>query len=146
MARKREKPTENPLLRERVGAIVGETKTAIVQSPTDQSAAVQNPSKKLNRNPHRRRGMKTVHLKVRMSAEEAEAVEKFARTLSSYMRTKVMGSEVTRALWTIALRAEERLAEVSHKAPSLERPSYGDKLAMAEFEDIIADFLQRTLK
>lgn len=145
MARRREKPAENPLLRERVGAIVGETRAAAVPTATDQSTAIQKPSKKHKPEPHRR-GMKTVHLKVRMTAEEAEAVEKFARTLSSYMRARVMGSEVTRALWTIALRAEERLAEVSHKAPSLERPSYGDKLAMAEFEDAIAEFLQRVLR
>lgn len=87
-----------------------------------------------------------MHVKTRCTRETAEAMERFTRTLSAYLKTTVKGSEVTRALWTLALRSEERLAEVAHKAPSMDRPSSGDRLARAEFEDAIAEFLQRVLR
>lgn len=73
-------------------------------------------------------------------------MDRFTRTLSSYLRTTVKGSEVTRALWTLAIRSGDGLADLAGKVPRLDRPSYGDRLAMAEYEDAIAEFLLASLK
>ena len=146
MAKKRDAPTENPLLRKRVGSIVGE-----VEQGRGQTAPVltERALKKAPANPKRapgKKGREYLHVKTRFTKEEAAAMDRFTRTLSAYMQTKLWGSEVTRALWTIAIRAEERLAEMSHNAPALERPSNGDRMAYAEFEDAIAEYLQRVLR
>lgn len=151
MAKRREIPSENPLLRERVGAIVGDVTPPPLAheaefTPKEQVASTSIPSPKRQPARRRKQGREDVHAKTRLTREEADAIERFTRTLSAHLRTKVNGSEVTRALWTIALRAEERLAQLSHKAPALERPCYGDQLAMAEFEDAIVEFLQRVLR
>lgn len=146
MAKRRDRPVENPLLRDRVDAIVGEALR--VPSPPIQAKPepVQGTSPKHKTIMPRKRGREEVHVKTRCTREEAEAMERFTRTLSAYLKTTVKGSEVTRALWTLALRAEERIAEVAHKAPSMDRPSYGDRMGRAEFEDAIAEFLQRVMR
>ncbi|XOV75132.1 MAG: hypothetical protein ACFHWZ_17045 [Phycisphaerales bacterium] len=92
------------------------------------------------------RGKAAVQIKARFSKREAEEVDRFTRTLSSYLRTTVKGSEITRALWTLAIRSGDGLADLAGRAPKLERPSYGDRLAMAEYEDEIAKFLLAALK
>lgn len=56
------------------------------------------------------------------------------------------GSEVTRALWTLAVRSDDGLEDLVGRAPTLDRPSYGNRLAMAEYEDAIAEFLLAALK
>lgn len=87
-----------------------------------------------------------MQIKARFSRSEAEELERFARTLSSYLRSTVKGSEVTRALWTLAIRSQDHLAEIASRAPRMDRPSYGDRLGMAQYEDAIADFLLLALK
>lgn len=146
MAKRRDRPVENPLLRDRVDAIVGEATRAMNQPVERQTEPHQAVPPKHKPTVPRKRGREEVHVKTRCTREEAEAMERFTRTLSAYLKTTVKGSEVTRALWTLALRAEERLAEVAHKAPSMDRPSYGDRMGRAEFEDGIAEFLQRVLR
>lgn len=146
MAKKRTRPVENPLLRDRVSAIVGEGRREQLTVPTGDVKPVQKTPPKRKTATPKKRGRDEVHIKARFSRKEAEAIERFTRTMSAYMQTKVMGSEVTRALWTLALRAEERIAEVSQKAPGMERPSYGDRMAMAEFEDGIAEFVLQVLR
>lgn len=148
MAKRRDRPATNPLHKDRVAAIAkpaerhAPVEAAVPKANTEPEAARQE------QRPHRARdrGRAIVHVKTRFSQAEAERVERFARTISSYLRSTVKGSEVTRALWTLALRAEDELAEIASKAPKMDRPSYGDRLGMAEYEDAIADFLLLALK
>jgi hypothetical protein len=146
MAKKRNTPIENPLLRNRVSSIVGEVEQGRDQEIQAQPQAVSKKQPSKSTKGSTRKGREYLHVKTRFAKEEAEAMERFTRTLSAYMQTKLWGSEVTRALWTIAIRAEERLAEVSHNAPNLERPSNGDRMAYAEFEDAITEFLAKVLR
>lgn len=148
MAKRRDRPATNPLHKDRVAAIA----KPMERQPTIE-AADPKPSRELipvkqEQRSHRARdkGKAIVHVKTRFSQAEAEQVERFARTISSYLRSTVKGSEVTRALWTLAIRAEDELASIASKAPKMDRPSYGDRLGMAEYEDAIADFLLLALK
>lgn len=148
MAKHRDRPATNPLHKDRVAAIA---KPMERQPPIEAAvprASGESTSVKQEQRSHRARdkGRAIVHVKTRFSQSEAEQVDRFARTISSYLRSTVKGSEVTRALWTLAIRAEDELASIAGKAPKMDRPSYGDRLGMAEYEDAIADFLLLALK
>ena len=164
MAKRRERPATNPLLKDRVAAIVapiqhGTNDTADTPVTNEQAATVNMPdpvadmehqSEEETHNPtefatHKKRETK-VQIKTRVSRSEAEEMERLTRTLSSYLGTKVNGSEVTRALWSLAIRSQEEFAAVIDRQDRLERPSTGDPLGMAQFEDAIADLLLLAMK
>jgi len=86
----------------------------------------------------------THQIKTRFSEQEAEAIEAFRVSLEQRLGVKLRQSQITRALWTIMLRAEDDLDGV--RAPELERPSYGDVWGMAAFEDAIAGYLHAAIK
>lgn len=147
MAKQRNRPAVNPLLRDRVRAIVepvspevSKREITTTEADTGEGRAVHSGAR------HANRGRVTVQIKARFTESEAEEVRRFARTLSSYLRSTVNGSEVTRALWTLAIRSQDELAELAVRAPRIERPPNGDRLAMAQYEDAIADFLLLALK
>lgn len=148
MAKRRQRPASNPLLKDQVAAITAPApepaKNMIVEPTETPGTHTRSPMSTPRRSLDR--GKAVVQIKARFSQAEAEQVERFARTISSYLRSTVKGSEVTRALWTLAIRAEDELAEIASKAPKMDRPSYGDRLGMAEYEDAIADFLLLALK
>ncbi len=83
-------------------------------------------------------------IKTRFTVQEAEHIDAFRAELSARLGVKLRGSQISRALWTLALRAEEELDNV--RAPELRRPSYGDPLGMAAFEDAIAEYLLSAIK
>ena len=87
-----------------------------------------------------------MQIKARFPKEEAEEVDRFTRTLSSYLNTTVKGSEITRALWRLTIRSGDGLADLASRTPKLDRPSNGDRLAMAEYEDAVAEFLLLAIK
>lgn len=152
MAKRRDRPAVNPLLKDRVDAIVGIPETVPAKpAGLTQGRGLSDPylPQQAGQGPPNRRterGKAAVQIKARFSKREAEEVDRFTRTLSSYLRTTVKGSEITRALWTLAVRSGDGLADLAGRAPRLERPSYGDRLAMAEYEDAIAEFLLAALK
>lgn len=141
MARRRDRPTVNPLLKDRVAAIA---RAPAAPPAAPQPRAPHDAHERPARGTHR--GKASVQIKARFSPSEAEQVDRFARTLSSYLRTTVKGSEVTRALWSLAIRSQDELAELASRAPRMDRPSYGDRLGMAQYEDAIADFLLLAIK
>jgi len=152
MAKQRKRVVVNPLLKDRVDAIVvpldAESADQADRQPSANPArASTEPPPKRNATPSKaREGRATVQLKARFSRESAEEIERFTRTLSSYLNTTVKGAEITRALWSLAIRSSDNLADLSTKQPDLDRPSNGDRLAMAEFEDAIAIYLLYALK
>lgn len=146
MAKRRDRPAVNPLVRDHVAAIVGPVASPPVpEGPAPQTDRGAEEGAR-GRTRRRERSDLVIHIKTRVTASEAKEVERLARTLSSYMQSTVKGSEVTRALWTLAIRAQDELATIAAKAPKIDRPSYGDRLGMAEYEDAIADFLLLALK
>ena len=152
MAKRRDRPAENPLLKDRVAAIVARVEPTAVASPppTVQAADTKRKPEEGTRNPTelapRRKRETKVQIKTRVSQSEAEEMERLTRTLSSYLGAKVNGSEETRALWTLAIRSQEEFAAVIGRRSRLERPSTGDPLGMAQFEDSIADLLLLAMK
>lgn len=152
MAKRRERPAANPLLKDRVSAIVGpaEPLPADDASPRDDDRdhAGLLPPRAVEKTASRRpeRGKATVQIKTRFPREEAEEVDRFTRTLSSYLNTTVKGSEITRALWRLAIQSGDGLADLASRVPKLDRPSNGDRLAMAEYEDAVAEFLLLAMK
>lgn len=149
MAKRRSRPAVNPLIKDRVEAIVRQPEPPKApQGEEWPSRAVTDAPERTSALTARRtdRGKTAVQIKARFSKREAEEVDRFTRTLSSYLRSTVKGSEITRALWTLAIRSGDGLADLAGRAPKLERPSYGDRLAMAEYEDAIAKFLLAALK
>jgi len=150
MAKRRDRPSVNPLLRDHVTAIVGPAG----QGSDGASERAQHAARSPDRprvTPDDQRASPTkrkngVQIKARFTKAEGDEIERFTRTLSSYLQLTVMGSEVTRALWTLALRSQDQLAELATSAPRMERPPYADKLAMAQYEDAVADYLLRALK
>lgn len=164
MAKRRERPATNPLLKDRVAAIVAprepDTNSAVEHtSPTEPAAAenarqpaaeAEGSAEEGERSPigpvPRRKRETKVQIKARVSKSEAEEMERLTRTLSSYLGAKVNGSHVTRALWTLAIRSQEEFAAVIDRRSPLERPSNGDPLGMAQFEDAIADLLSRAIR
>lgn len=149
MAKRRSRPAVNPLLKDRVEAIVRQPEPTETPHGDNERGRVPSEHPQPISAPAARRtarGRAAVQIKARFSKREAEEVDRFTRTLSSYLRTTVKGSEVTRALWTLAIRSGDGLADLAGRAPKLERPSYGDRLAMAEYEDEIAKFLLAALK
>lgn len=142
MAKRRDTPPTNPLLKNRVAAIVGPVAHSVQSEPEEGAEPV--PAGKAANTP--RSGEVYTQVKTRFTPEDAEEIKRFVRTLSSYLQTTVMRAEVTRALWTLALRSQDQLAELAAKAPDVDRPSNGDRLAMAQYEDAIAEFLLMALK
>jgi len=152
MAKRRERPAVNPLLKDRVNAIVAAVEVEPAD-PTDVQPAdrrertTPEASSKRNVAPMKiGQGRATVQVKARFSRKGAEEIERFTRTLSTYLGTTVKGAEITRALWSLAIRSGDNLADLSPKAPKLDRPSNGDRLSMAEFEDAIALHLHTALR
>jgi hypothetical protein len=149
MAKRRSRPAVNPLIKDRVEAIVRQPDNSESHQRDHRlNRVLPNPHERVSSPAARRtdRGKAAVQIKARFSKREAEEVDRFTRTLSSYLRSTVKGSEITRALWTLAIRSGDGLADLAGRAPKLERPSYGDRLAMAEYEDEIAKFLLAALK
>ncbi len=146
MAKRREEPPVNPLLKKHVAAIVGPARSAEAQAEPGERAGSAGRARPNRPAKASRANGVHVQVKARFTREEAEEIRRFARTLSSYLQATVKGSEVTRALWTLALRSQDQLAQLAAGAPNLDRPSNGDRLAMAQYEDAIAEFLLLALK
>ncbi|MEO1009572.1 MAG: hypothetical protein AAFX79_13500 [Planctomycetota bacterium] len=147
MARPRDRLVSNPLKRDHVAAIAGVVPARGAPSDANvESPESDRPVEHERRVHRRRRPEATRQLKARFSVSEAEDIECFTRTLSGYLGCKINTSEVTRALWTLAVRSQDELAGLSARAPSLERPSYGNRFDMADYLDDMADFLLLALK
>ena len=86
----------------------------------------------------------TLQIKTRVTAQEADAIDELRMKLELKIGAKLMGSEIMRALLMILLRVDDELDTV--RAPEMVRPSYGDSMSLAEFEDEIAAYLLALIK
>jgi len=151
MAKRRERPVENPLRRDLVASISGRAAVAVLP-PKDEQGREQKPDR-VGR-PPRKWSAATVTMKTRFVEAEAKENAELARWLGKLVRRPgdrgarqvVTESHITRALWSLARRASDELEVLGSKAPKLKRPPHGDSIATAEFEDAIADFILAALK
>lgn len=151
MAKRRERPVENPLRRDLVASITGKAATAVLPEKGDQGP--QNNGTQPTR-PPRKWSTPTVTMKTRFVAAEAKDNAELAGWLGKLVRRPgdrgarqvVTESHITRALWSLARRASDEMESLGSKAPKLKRPPHGDSIATAEFEDAIADFILAALK
>lgn len=177
MAKRREKPAQNPLRRDLVSSIAGPAPQPqdsgggvavadpppalpILPVPGPEEQIEPETSLVSERKPRRRRDpsktweKSTKTMKTRFVPAEADQNAEFTALLSSRVRPRgsdvskqtVTESHITRALWSLARRAGDNLDEMDVKVPKLHRPPHGDKFAMAEFEDALADFLLAAFK
>lgn len=83
-----------------------------------------------------------------VSEHEAEQIEEMTRVISQAFGSKVTYSQISRSLWAVVANAEEAILAGGrgHNREKLSVPSKGDHLAMAEYEQALADFLALALK
>ena len=55
-------------------------------------------------------------------------------------------SHINRAMWSLLRRAQDQLEKHQNQAPKLVRPSNGNPLELAKFEDSLADYLLTLFK
>lgn len=167
MAKRRHTPAENPLKRDLAASIAKRptpspapstvepeaTPPTQAESSVDVSvAAPAEPPASTPRPPQPKKraewnSSSKVTMKTRFIPEEAKENADLTNVLGRLMGgSKVSESHVTRALWSLARRAEESMNEHAAKAPKMPRPSHGDRLATGEYEDAIADFILLALK
>lgn len=100
--------------------------------------------------PQQRRTSKrllTVNRKIMVSEQEARQIEDMTSMISEAFGSKVTYSQVSRALWSVLGKAEDAIVNGRRRgAMSLAVPSKGDDVAMAEYEEALADFLTIVLK
>ncbi len=142
MAKRRERQTENPLKSDVIASISGSVRTpqSVSTDKQDGNTLTRVPKPKKwpqgNAKP----------IKTKFSPLEAEANDEFTSSLRLMMGSKVTESHITRALWSLARMAGEELDAIADKAPKMRRPSHGDKIGTADYEDAIAKFLLKALK
>lgn len=88
----------------------------------------------------------TVNRKVMFTQDEADRNEETTQIIRQAFGSKVTYSQITRAIWTVLASAEDTISARTRRGPRLSVPSKGDHIAMAEYEQALADFLAETLR
>ena len=163
MAKKREKPVENPINRNLIASLAQPPRPLeIVEDDAPRKAVEASASAVPGAPPavgKRRKSKENHRIKVREGGERKVAVQRtrfnpneieenasFTRFMSELVGSKVSESDITRALWSLARQSKDELRAIRSKAPRLARPAYADRLGSAAYEDAIAVFLHRALK
>ena len=155
MAKRRERPTVNPLQEDLIAAAAAPV--APVQVPVSplatappNAARATSTTKKPNKASQvgvARRERPTKTLRVRFPDTEFDENAELIKSLRKLMGgSKVTESDVTRALWSLARRAEEAMGEIKSKAPKTRRPANGDWISKAEYDDAVAHYLHLAIK
>lgn len=94
-----------------------------------------------------KRGTSLVPKKVLFTPAEIEQNEEIAALLTNMVGGKLTVSAVTRAMWSLLRGSEDAIAATRKHAPDLSRrPATADKVATAEYEDQIAEYLLLLMK
>lgn len=88
----------------------------------------------------------TVNRKFMVSPQEADQIEQTLKLLKETFGSKVTLSQATRAMWTILAGSEDALRRAGRRQPQRTAPSTGNAMAMAEYEEEVAEFLEAVLK
>jgi len=85
--------------------------------------------------------------KVLFTREEQEENDLLVSKIAKMTGADTLGwSHVSRAMWSLLRRAEDQVDKHMATAPQLTRPSNGDPIGLAQFEDSLANFLLTLLK
>ena len=152
MAKRRKTPVENPISADLIAAAVSPV-SEVVPPParTPDSAEHAAPKAKSVAKPAnselRRAPRSQKTLRVRFPDTEFAENESLTKALRRLRGgSKVTESDITRALWSLARRAEEAMTELKAKAPKTPRPANGDWISKAEYDDAVARFLHLAIK
>jgi len=77
---------------------------------------------------------------------ESNRIEISLDVIEQAFGSKVSYSQASRALWTVLSFAEDAMVANPRRGEPLRRPSKGDSIGMAEYEEAIADYLRVALK
>lgn len=88
----------------------------------------------------------TVNRKVMFTPDEADRNAETADMISSAFGSQATYSQITRAVWSILSGAEDAIKAGGKRARRLSVPSKGDHIAMAEYEEALAEFLATALR
>lgn len=147
MAKKRERTVENPLRTDLVSQVTAppEERKPFSQpgpsEPVTPPAISSPPPKKWKETTRGGKTMRTI-----ITGEEVTGNDEFRAQLAGLVGCKVAESHITRALWSLARQAGDNIDELSGTAPTLKRPSKGDVIGEAEFEDRLASLILKALK
>jgi len=84
--------------------------------------------------------------RVRINSEEDRAVARFLGRLYEDTGTKVYLSQLARAGWALALRAEDEIRDELAKHPLPSLPSTQDSVAYADYEERLLTLLHRAIR
>ena len=88
----------------------------------------------------------TVNRKVMFTEDEAERNADTATLVTRAFGSKATYSQITRAMWSVLAGAEDAIKTAGKRPRHLSVPSKGDHIAMAEYEDALAEFLIAALR
>lgn len=88
----------------------------------------------------------TVNRKAMFTQDEAEELERTMKMIGDAFGGRVNYTQVTRAMWVVLSGAEQGLLASARRSPRMKPPSTGNPVALAEYEDALADFLSRALR
>jgi hypothetical protein len=89
----------------------------------------------------------TVNRKVMFAEDEAQRNADTTAMISSAFGSQATYSQITRAMWSILAGAEDAIkAGRSKRTRRLSVPSKGDHIAMAEYEEALAQFLSAAIR
>lgn len=88
----------------------------------------------------------TVNRKFMVSSQEADQIKQTLSMLEETFKSKITLSQATRAMWTILAGSEEAMRQAGRRRVKRTAPSTGNAMAMAEYEEEVAEFLEAVLK
>lgn len=112
---------------------------AAVEPPVHLSPAVP-------RRPHPGPGRFHVNKKFLVTDGESDRIEATLDSISHAFGSKVSYAQASRAMWSVLAIAEEAMAANPRRGEPLRRPSKGDAVGMAEYEEAVCDYLRTALK
>ncbi len=113
---------------------------------TQPPATVQPQSVKLKARPVASSSSMTVNRKFMVSPQEADQIKQTLNMLEETFKSKITLSQATRAMWTILAGSEEAMQQAGRRRVKRTAPSTGNAMAMAEYEEEVAEFLETVLK
>lgn len=112
-------------------------------SPSRRPAPSRAPAISPQRPPE---GAMRVNKKFLVSEAESERMEATLDVISQAFGSRVSYSQASRAVWSVLAIAEEAMAGYPRRGEPLRRPSKGDAIGMAEYEEALCDYLRTALK
>lgn len=88
----------------------------------------------------------TTSRKFMLTDAEAERIDETTRIVCRAFGCKVSHSAISRVLWTILADASEQIRRRPRQGEKISPPPKGDKLATAELEEALHDYLLQSLK